>query len=46
VELLLAFSLEPEDLLSVVPELVPESLDEDPLAEVFDFWADSRLSVR
>ena len=49
--LLLAFSVDPDDLLSledeVDPELDPESLeDEEPLAEVFSFLPASRLSVR
>jgi hypothetical protein len=50
VELLLDFSLDPDFSpdpdFSVDPELDPESLVEDPLVEVFDFLAASRLSVR
>ena len=41
------FSLEPEPDFSLDVELLdPESLDEEPLLELDDFFADSRLSVR
>ena len=45
VELELDFSLEPDFSLDV-EVLDPESLDEEPLLELDDFFADSRLSVR
>lgn len=45
VELLLDFSVEPDVLLSVDDELVPESLLADSVVAL-DFLLDSRLSVR
>jgi hypothetical protein len=35
-----------EPFFSPEAELVPESLVDDPLAELFAFWPASRLSVR
>jgi hypothetical protein len=49
VELLLDFSdfsAELDVLLSLDPELAPDSLVDDPLVELIDFLPDSRLSVR
>jgi hypothetical protein len=46
VELLFDFSAELDVVLSIDPELVPDSLVEDPLVELFVFLPDSRLSVR
>ena len=49
VELLFDFSAELDVLVSLDPELAPESLDplvDDPLVELVDFLPDSRLSVR
>jgi hypothetical protein len=50
VELLLDFSVELDVLVSLVLELVPDSLDslfdDDPLVALVDFLPDSRLSVR
>jgi len=40
------FSDELDGLLSLEPELVPDSLLDDPLVELVDFLPDSRLSVR
>ncbi|EPQ74119.1 hypothetical protein MMEU_1779 [Mycobacterium marinum str. Europe] len=50
VALLVDFSLELDEVLDVLasldPELLEDSLDDDPPLELFDFFVASRLSVR